>query len=257
MIFCYKDLKITYHVISSACVLGTVIWAILRPDMMWINIAVMSSIIILMLFILHPVANRRFEKEVVSLLNDCRISEFMDRLTARIGTGGSKAMKSSYASFCVIGYDLLGDYEALYEKCLLISHKSNMHIRHRGMFSYYLNKDQEELAASEIKSLYAMREKIRSGAAKARLDDIIGICETALHVKQGKYEGAEEFYTKMLSSQIYKTTVSRVSFSYALGSVLVLKGERDRAAGYLKFASEHGGDTKYRKLADDLLASVN
>lgn len=88
------------------------------------------------------------------------------------------------------------------------------------------------------------------------IDDIIGICETALHVKQGKYEGAEEFYTKMLSSQTYKTPVSRVSFSYALGSVLVKKGEGGRAEEYLKYASEHGGDTKYRKLADDLLARL-
>ncbi len=50
--------------------------------------------------------------------------------------------------------------------------------------------------------------------------------------------------------------LGKVSYSYALGKLLVLKGDPVRAEEYLKFASENGGDTKYKKYADERLSQI-
>ena len=42
-----------------------------------------------------------------------------------------------------------------------------------------------------------------------------------------------------------------------MGRLLVLKGEPDKAREYLQVASRFGGDTKYKKFADEMLRNLD
>lgn len=50
--------------------------------------------------------------------------------------------------------------------------------------------------------------------------------------------------------------ITEVSYSYALGKLLFLKGEPERARKYLQVAIDLGGDTKYKKFAEELLQKI-
>ena len=69
----------------------------------------------------------------------------------------------------------------------------------------------------------------------------------------GNYDGAEEHYKKMLATIKPLYPLTEVSYSYALGKLLILKGEPEKAKEYLNVAYEKGGDTKFRKFAEEKL----
>ena len=69
----------------------------------------------------------------------------------------------------------------------------------------------------------------------------------------GNYDGAEEHYKKMLETIKPLCPLTEVSYSYALGKLLILKGEPEKAKEYLNVACEKGGDTKFRKFAEEKL----
>ena len=78
-----------------------------------------------------------------------------------------------------------------------------------------------------------------------------------IRVKEGILDGAEEFYSELYEQCDDQALIVRVSLSYTLGNIILQKGDRERALPYLKFASENGGDTKYKKLSDGLLAKIS
>lgn len=81
--------------------------------------------------------------------------------------------------------------------------------------------------------------------------------EYALRVRRGDYEGAEEFYLGVLASPRSTVNITRTSYSYALGKLLVLKGDPEGARPYLKTSYETAGDSKYRKFAEKKLAEID
>ena len=51
--------------------------------------------------------------------------------------------------------------------------------------------------------------------------------------------------------------ITEASYSHALGKLLFLKGEPERARKYLQKAVDLGGDTKYKKFAEELLLKLD
>ena len=51
--------------------------------------------------------------------------------------------------------------------------------------------------------------------------------------------------------------LTKCSYSYALGKLLALKGEPERAREYLQVAYDLGGDTKYKKFAAEQLQKLD
>ena len=74
-------------------------------------------------------------------------------------------------------------------------------------------------------------------------------------VREGMKEGARIINEeqKRLSRNLHDT----VAQDLAAVKAYLQKGDKERALPYLKFASDNGGDTKYKKLADGLLAKIS
>ena len=88
-------------------------------------------------------------------------------------------------------------------------------------------------------------------------EDSIKNAEFYMRIQQGNYEGAEEHYQKQLDTIKPLYPITEASYSHALGKLLFLKGEPERARKYLQVAIDLGGDTKYKKFAEELLQEIN
>ena len=124
------------------------------------------------------------------------------------------------------------------------------------MFEYYMKKERPELAARAIDELKKYTEKITNKTYKESCELSIKSAEYALKIKNGDYEGAEEYYTNVLNTLNPLYPITKVSYSYALGKLLVLKNEPERAKEFLQTAYEYGGDTKYRFMAEEMLKNL-
>ena len=173
-----------------------------------------------------------------------------------MGTRRDRQMRSFYYSLCATGYDVLGDYDALFASCQNVKLKSHMPVYHRRMFSYYLSRNELEYAKDALNALSALAAAEKIPAEKTVIVQFEEECKRALQVTMGEYEEPMKFYREMLESSENKTLVTRVSYAAALGNALVLKGEKEAAKEPLVFASSRGGDTKYKKQADRLLKEI-
>ena len=81
-------------------------------------------------------------------------------------------------------------------------------------------------------------------------------CKRALQVHDGEYEEPMKYLSEKIKSTGPEPLVTRVNWSYAYGELLYLTGDKEAAKEPLMFASSRGGDTKYKKQADKLLAEI-
>ena len=81
--------------------------------------------------------------------------------------------------------------------------------------------------------------------------------EFYIRIKQGNYEGTEEHYLNALQTIKPLYPITEASYTHALGKLLILKGEPERAKEYLQVACDIGGDTKYKKFAEELLQKID
>ena len=206
--------------------------------------------------ILHNISKKKFKEEVLTHLDNCRAGMFIEELTELAGTKRSRQIRSFYASLCATGYDVLGDYDALYASCQNIKLRSHMPVYHRRMFSYYLSRNEIEYAKDAVNALSSLAAAEKIPAEKKVIVQFEEECKRALQVNFGEYEEPIDFYREMLKSTENKPLVTRVSYAAALGNALVLKGEKEAAEEPLLFASSRGGDTKYKKQADRLLKEI-
>ena len=103
--------------------------------------------------ILHKISRKKFEDEVMTHLHNCRVGIFIDEVTKLMGKRRGRQVSSFYASLCATGYDILGDYDALYASCQNIKLKSHMPVYHRRMFTYYLSRNELDYAKDALDAL--------------------------------------------------------------------------------------------------------
>ena len=259
MIGIYKEYHTAYWCIGIALIIGMLTVFALNPHMSW-GFVVLVVILALLLVIVNAtfflkLTTKRLSKEVMVLLEDCRANEYVDTLKRLFKNpkGGNLAM---YNTLLARGYVVLDDYDSLYECCQNIRTKSYQTEYHKYMCDYYINKEQYELARNELDELKKLAENLKNANYKALTEKSIKDLELSIRIRHGNYDGAEEHYLSVLEKLGDSTKLGKVSYSYALGKLLVLKGDPVRAEEYLKFASENGGDTKYKKYADERLSQL-
>ena len=254
MLYIFKSFRVIYWAVAVCCIIGSGVLAYFFPDLIFATIILMAIIIFLTMIILTKVTRNKFKNEVMSLLYDCRAQDYMDKVEALLGNRRAKWMRSTYSWLMALGYDVIGDYEAMRESCQNITVKSHMSEYHRRMCSYYVEMDQIDLANKEIESLKALASAA-GGPERAHIEQYIGECVRAVRIKLRDVEGMDQHFEGAMS-KAEPVLLTRVSVAETYGQVLIFKGDLEQAKKQLLFASKYGGDTKYKKFADILLESI-
>ena len=256
MISLYKRLFATYLFIGVLCLIGGAVFLKNHPVGFFVYLITLIVILCITINILHNASKKKFKEEVLTHLENCRAGIFIEELTKLMGKKRGRQISSFYASLCATGYDVLGDYDALYASCQNIKLKSHMPLYHRRMFSYYLSRGELDFAKDALNALSALAAKEKIPAEKKVIVQFVEECKRAIQVRSGEYDEPLKYYREMLNSTEESTLVSRVSYAHAYGEALFRKGDKEAAKEPLTFASSRGGDTKYKRQADKLLAEI-
>lgn len=226
------------------------------PNLFIVYLISLLLILTVTIGILHRISKKKFEEEVMTHFNNCRVGIFIEEVTNLMGKRRDRQISSFYASLCATGYDVLGDYDALYASCQNIKLKSHMPVYHRRMFTYYLSRNELDYAKDALDALSKLAESEKIPAEKKLIIQFEEECKRALRIRNGEYEEPLKYFGEMIKSTDPMPLVSRVSWSYVYGELLYLTGEAEAAKEPLLFASSRGGDTRYKKQADKLLEKI-
>ena len=259
MISVYKYLYAIYWIVGALCVAGGAYMVLLNKEKVFLYWILFLGIMVLTAYILTIVAIKKFNNEVISLLLNCHANDYMEMLEKKLGKNRRKNMKSAYNYLKAMGYSSLGDYDALYECTQQITSRSHKSEYLRRLCEYYINTDRFIEARDLLDQLNVLTSSIRKKTYRESLETSIKMMDYSIKVKNGDYEGVEEYYKGLLEHSTPSTVslLSKVSISFALGNLLVIKGENEHAKEHLRFAFENGGDTKYVKAADSLLSKIS
>ena len=138
----YKSLRGIYWIVGAICIV--ILWVIgfRFPQYFWKSIAAVIFILFMTISILSKVAILKFKEEVFFYLENCRVNEYLEKVSTLFSKKRDKDSVSAYAYLMALGYDALGDYDAMYDCCLRITRKGHMSEYHSRMFDYYLYKEQ-------------------------------------------------------------------------------------------------------------------
>lgn len=258
MVSVYKRIYALYWGIGLILALSEGVFSYYFPDYAIPGLVVLLVLVFVEASLLIKLSNRIFAKNVMSKFLTCHVHEYMDLLDKRLGKKRRKDLKSTYNYLKAMGYSALDDYDALYECTRQITHLSHKSEYYKRLIDYYIHNDMFIEAQDLMNKLAEFNTKVKSKIYKDSIDVTLKLFDCRIKVKNGNYEGVEEYYTQMLSSHetAVVSLISRVSISYALGELLVKKGEKERAKEHLRYASEKGGDTKYKLFADKLLSEI-
>lgn len=260
MISLYKKYHIAYYCIGITLIVGMVIMMIAFWKGNWyFPILVFIPTLLLILLnasIFTRLASKKLTKEVMPLLYNCRAHDYLDSLLSLFDKKTKGSVISQYNTMLTWGYCAIDDYDAVYECCQNIKFKAYMGEYHKVMIEYYLKKEQIDQARSEIEELKKLIDSVKNPKIKETYEISVKNAEYALRIKHGNYEGAEEHYLKMLDTIKPLYPITEASYSYALGKLLILKGETVRAKEYLQVAYELGGDTKFKRFAQEKLQNL-
>lgn len=256
MISIYKSLLAVYYSAGAVCIILGYFYLVRHPNGYAEYFITFFAVLILTLVIILKAAKRRFQKEVSSHLENCRAGIYLEELTKVMGRKRSKHHRSLYACLSSVGYDALGDYDSLYASCQNITLKSHMPLYHRRMFSYYISRDELDYAKDAITALSAIADKEKNKADKKIILDYVQECERAHRIHLGDYDEALKYYAEMIRSTDQHPLITRVSWACVYGEILVKTGNKQAAEEPLLFAYSRGGDTKYKVIADKLLAEI-
>lgn len=202
-------------------------------------------------------ASKKLSKEVLPLFYNCQVHEFINELNRLFAKKAKGTNISLYNSLVARGYGSIDDYDSVYECCQKIKAKGYKAECHRSMIEYYLKNEQFDKAQEEMEALRKLMEKMKNPKYIEGCELSIKNAEYYIRIKQGNYEGAEEHYQKQLDTIKPLYPITEASYSHALGKLLFLKGEPERARKYLQKAVDLGGDTKYKKFAEELLLKLD
>ncbi|WP_034449160.1 hypothetical protein [Butyrivibrio sp. AE2032] len=259
MVSVYKDLVAIYILTAALLIVGAGVALYYLDGYIWMAVVIIIVTIILfaVLKTLNKKALKRFSGEVFTLYNECHIKQYMDKLDSLMANKNSRANKSAYCYLSALGYEALGDADAAYERAQGITVRSHKSEYIKRMIDYHINKDQFVKAREYMAELTKLVNTSRTTEIyKKSIEQYLQLRDRKMRILKGDYEGAEEFFTEFLAQNEPLFLITRVSISFSLGEVLYLKGDSVRAREYLVFASENGGDTKYKKQADEILAKI-
>ena len=260
MISLYKKYHIAYWCVGIALIIGmlTVMILFWRNDWYFPFLVVIPALLLVVVDakFFTRLASKKLSEEVLTLFNECQANRFINDLKSLFEGKTKGSVVSLYNTLLARGYSVIDDYDSAYECCQKIKARNYMAERSKSMIDYYLSKDRIEEAQQEMEELKKLTEKMRNPQYKEGSEISIKNAEYVIRIKQGNYEGAEEYYRKMLDTITPLFPLTKVSYSYALGRLLILKGEPERAKEYLQTAYDSGGDTKYKKHAGELLQTL-
>ena len=246
-----------YFFVGALCVTGAGYFTYLYPDQSFLWLILAFALIALTMMVLSKIGRNKFKNEVLSYYLNCDVHEFLKRIDKLMGKKRFRSDKSAYAYLSAMGYSALGDYDKaieLAEKITVSSHKPEYYKR---AADYYINKGEYELASQNLSILAELGSKISAPAYRDQITIFVKQREYNIRIKQGILDGAEEFYSEYYKQCDDQALIVKTSLSVMLGDIILQKGDKERALPYLKFASDNGGDTKYKKLADGLLAKIS
>lgn len=258
MVSLYKRTEISYWVIGALCVAGAVLWSQFFPKTQYLYLIIAVVLMITTFYVLLIISNKLFNDEVISYMLNCNIHEYMDRLDKRMGKRRQKNIRSLYCNYKAMGCNIIGDYDAAFEWTKQITSEGHKSEYFKRLIEHYIQYDQLIEAQDIMNQLSALNQTAKNKAYKASVEINLKLYDCRIRVKNGEYDYAEQFYKEMFVNPApsLKSKLSRVSIACALGNIFVLKGENENAREYLKFASENGGDTKYKAEADELLSGI-
>ena len=261
MIYIYKKYHIAYWCIGILEIIGMVIANLILCRRTWLPAIPVTAVTILLVLvdagIFTRLTSKKFANEVFPFFYNCQVHKFIDETNRLFANKAKGPVASMYNSIVARGYGSIDDYDSVYECCKKIKTKGYKSEYHRLMIEYYLKKDQFDKAQEEMDALRKLMEKMKNPKYKEGCDTSIKNAEFYMRIQQGNYEGAEEHYQKQLDTIKPLYPITEASYSHALGKLLFLKGEPERARKYLQTAVDLGGDTKYRKFAEVLLEKID
>ena len=222
MVSAYKGLFAIYISVSVASIIATAVASTDFPESALVIFVVMFLNICVTMFILLRIARKKFAEEVLVHYNNCRILEFMDKLEHRLERKHG-VMRSTYNYLAAMGHSALGNTEDIYACTQKITARSHRTEYLRRMIDYHITLEQYEAARPYINELSQLAAK-QKGPYKQILEDFLINADIKIRISKGDLSGAEEFYTDFLLNRGALPLISIVSFSYALGMVLLMKG---------------------------------
>ena len=254
MISKFKSLLAIYVFVGALCVTGAGYLTYLYPDKSHLWLILAFTVILLTMLTLSKIGRKKFKDEILSYYLDCHVKEYLDRVEKLMGKKHFRSDKSAYAYLTSMGYSALGDYDESFERAKKITVRSHMPEYYKRAVDYYIDKGDFDEASKNLSELADIGSRISSPVYRDQILIFVKGREYIIRVKAGILDGAEEFYSELYKQCDDQALIVRVSVSYTLGDIILKKGDKERALPYLKFASENGGDTKYKKLSDELLA---
>ena len=257
MISIYKKFHVGYWCIGIITIICMVASLFLFWKGEWyfpiLNLIAALFVVVIDAMVFTTLTSKKLSKEVTVLINECQANNYINCLKKLFEKQTKLSATTPYYFMLAKGYAVIDDYDAVYDCCQKIKLKSYLIVRRECMIDYYLNKGDVALAEAEMAELRKQLPGIRNQKSREKFEISLKNFEYAIRIKNGDYEGAEEHFKKVLATTTPLYTLTEVSYSYSLGKLLVLKGEPERAKEYLKVAYEKGGDTKYRKYAEEKL----
>lgn len=262
MINLYKKYHIAYWCIGIVLIVCMVVSMFMLWNKVWCApLLVFFPTVCLVLVnaaVFTNLTAKKINIEIAPFLSNCEAHRYLSEIHALFnGKAKNRVIISIYNSYLATGYAVINDYDSVYDCCQKITTKSYQVAKVLSMMDYYASTCQFEQTQAEIEKLRKMIEKMKNTKLKENCEISIKNVEYAIRIKQGNYEGAEEHYKKMMETVKPLLPLGKASYSYALGKLLILKGEPERAKEYLQTAYDLGGDTKYKTFAEKNLKELN
>lgn len=263
MIHLYKKYHVAYWCIGIAlivCMVASMIGLMFCKTAWFVPFLVIFPTIILVFVsasVFTKLTVNKLNNEVVTLLMNCEANKYLSELQALFkDKAQSGIIVTIYNTMLASGYSAIDDYDSAYECIQKITARNYQSAKSMALIDYYISKGTIEETQNEIEKLRTLIAKMKNPKYTETCERSIKNAEYAIRIKQGNFEGAEEHYKKMMETIKPLYPISKVSYSYAIGRLLVLKGEPERAREYLQTAYDLGGDTKYKKHAEERLREI-
>ena len=257
MISIYKKYHIAYWCIGVFLIICMIaVMFLFWKEKWYFPLLVLIPTILLVVvnaIVFTRLATKKLSDEVIVLINECQANNYINTLKSLFENKAKGPVVNTYNMLLADGYAVIDDYDSVYYCCQNMKSKAYMPARCNFMIGYYLKKEQRALAENEMEELRKILATIKNQNYKERFETSLKNAEYSIRIMDGNYDGAEEHYKKMLATIKPLYPLTEVSYSYALGKLLILKGEPEKAKEYLNVACEKGGDTKFRKFAEEKL----
>lgn len=267
----FRDLKFLY--IMTVIVVGIGFGALLnavseKTDARVYALAssvIFMGVCFLLVFCLNKVAAKRIQKIHLQRTDHCRIAPYIALYKKWCGLKIPQRQKDLCRMALSTGYIEVGDFDKA--KHLLQEVQTTFLDTTEGMFAmacYYnnyavclLNEKNAQGAAASLDYMERAIESERlTESERESLQQSYRIKRYLLDMLTGNYDDAMAFFRQLDESET-TLPLERVIARYWLGQIYLHDQEEGKAAGYLRFVAENGGDTYSAARARAQLAAMD